>query len=124
VDITVGGAVAADNDDVLDAVVPPSLTKDKDAYVGALVAFEGTCIGAFTDSVGESAAASVLLPPHFPLPPSRCAPLPRFPLPPPLLTLPPPPCRRHAAADVALARCHHRQWCVVALPPPLLTKGR
>jgi hypothetical protein len=39
------------------------------------------------------------------LPPSRCTPPPRFALPPPPLT----PCRRHAAADVALARCRHRR---------------
>ena len=59
------GAVAADDDDAVDAVVPPSSTKDKDAYVGALVAFEGVCVGAFANGAGESAPASALLP-------SRC----------------------------------------------------
>ncbi len=57
------------------------------------------------------------------LPPSRCAPPPRFALPPQPLTLLPPPCRRQASAtaDVALARCRHRRRCAVALPPPPLT---
>jgi hypothetical protein len=35
--------------------------------------------------------------------PLRCAPLPHFALPPLPLTLPLPPCRHHAAANVALA---------------------
>ncbi len=39
------------------AVIPPSSTKDEDAYVGALVAFEGACVGAFMDG------AAVALPP-------------------------------------------------------------
>jgi hypothetical protein len=62
VDVATGAAVTADDDDAVGAVVPPSLTKDKDAYVGALVAFEGACIGAFADSASKSTAASVLLP--------------------------------------------------------------
>jgi hypothetical protein len=41
------------------------------------------------------------------LPPSRCAPPPRFALPPPPLTLPSH--RRQAAANVALSRCRHRR---------------
>ncbi len=48
-----------------------------------------------------TAAASAL--PPTALPPSRCALPPRFALPPLPLTLPLPPCRRHAAANVALA---------------------
>ncbi len=58
VDIAAGDAVAADNDNAVDAVVPPSSTKDKDAYVGASVAFEGVCVGAFADG---AAAADVAL---------------------------------------------------------------
>ena len=34
-----------DDDDAVDAVVPPSSTKDEDAYVGESVAFEDTCVG-------------------------------------------------------------------------------
>ena len=59
-----GGTIAADNDDAVGAVIPPSLTKDKDAYVGASVAFEGACVVVFADGAGESAAASMLLPPQ------------------------------------------------------------
>ncbi len=59
-------------------------------------------------------AATVLLPPrHCQAAPAvvLCA----------ATALPPPPCRRHAAADVALARCRHRQLRAVALlPPPLM----
>ncbi len=36
-DVATGAAVAADNNDAVGAVVPPSSTKDNDAYVGALV---------------------------------------------------------------------------------------
>jgi hypothetical protein len=96
VDIAAGDAVAANNDDVVDAVVPPSSTKGKDAYIGASVAFKGTCIGAFADG---AAAANVMLLSfrhHLSLraaatvlPPSRCVPPPRFALPPPPLSLPP-----------------------------------
>ncbi len=57
-DIAAGNAVTANNDDAVDAVVPLSSTKDEDAYVGTLVAFEGVCIGAFTDG---AAAANVAL---------------------------------------------------------------
>ncbi len=64
VDVAMGGAVAADKDDAIGAVVPPSSTKDEGAYVGPSVAFKGACVSAFTDSAGESAAASVLLPPR------------------------------------------------------------
>ncbi len=59
-DIAAGDAVAADDNDAVNAVVPPSLTKDKDTYVGASVAFEGVCVGAFADG---AAAANVALPP-------------------------------------------------------------
>jgi hypothetical protein len=62
VDVATGAAIAADDDNAVGAVVPPSLTKDKDAYVGALVAFEGACAGAFADGASKSATASVLLP--------------------------------------------------------------
>ena len=71
VDVATGAAVAPDDDDAVGTVVPPSSTKDEDAYVGASVAFEGACVGAFADGAGESAAASVLLPPR--RPPSCCA---------------------------------------------------
>jgi hypothetical protein len=64
VDVSTGAAIAANNDDAISAVVPPSSTNDKDAYVGTPVAFEGVCVGAFTDGAGESAAASALLPPR------------------------------------------------------------
>ncbi len=57
-DIAAGNAVAADNNDAVDAVVPPSSTKDKDAYIGASVAFEGACVGAFADG---AAAADLAL---------------------------------------------------------------
>ncbi len=56
-DIAAGNAVAADDDDAVDAVIPPSSTKDEDAYVGTSVAFEGVCVGAFVDG------AAVALPP-------------------------------------------------------------
>jgi hypothetical protein len=119
VDIAAGDAVAADDDDAVDAVVPPSSTKGEDAYVGASVAFEGAAAAAdvallrcrYRRSLRAAAPA---------LPPSRCAPPPRFALPPPPLTLPLPPCRRQAAADVALSHCRHRRSLRVAataLPP-------
>ena len=81
-DVAAGGAIAADNDDALGSVVPPSSTKDKDAYVGALVAFEGACVGAFTDGASESTTASVLLPPR---------------------------CRRRAVRRRRALCCHHRR---------------
>ncbi len=59
-----GAAVAANNNDAVFAVVPLSLTNDKDEYVGASEAFEGMCVGAFADGASESAAASALLPPR------------------------------------------------------------
>ncbi len=58
VDIAAGYVVASNDNDAVNAVVPPSLTKDKDAYIGASVAFEGACVGAFTDG---AAAADVAL---------------------------------------------------------------
>jgi hypothetical protein len=58
VDIAADDANAAGNDDAVDAVVPPSSTKDEYAYVGASVAFEGVCVSAFADG---SAAADVAL---------------------------------------------------------------
>ncbi len=64
VDVSTGAAVAAADDNAVGAVVPPSSTNDKDTYVGASVAFEGVCVGAFTDGAGEFAAASALLPPR------------------------------------------------------------
>ena len=60
-DVSTGAAVANANEDAVGAAVPPSLTNDEDAYVGALVAFEGVCVSAFADGAGKSAAASVLL---------------------------------------------------------------
>jgi hypothetical protein len=43
VDVATGAAVA--DDDAVSTIVPPSSTKDKGAYVGVLVAFEGACVG-------------------------------------------------------------------------------
>ncbi len=91
VDIAADGAVAANDDDAVNAVVPPSSTKDEDAYVGALVALEDACIGAFVDGAGESAAASVLLPPR---------------------------CRCRAVPHRRASRCRHRR-AVAKLPPTL-----
>ena len=81
-DVATGDAVAADDDNAVVAVVPPSSTKDKGAYVGALVAIEGACVSAFTDGAGESAAASVLLPPR---------------------------CRQRAVRRRRASRCRHRR---------------
>jgi hypothetical protein len=53
VDVFTGATVAADDNNAVGAVVPLSLTKDKDAYIGALVAFKGVCVGAFADDAGE-----------------------------------------------------------------------
>ena len=64
VDIATGATVDPDDNNASGAVVPQSLTKDEDAYVGATVAFEGACIGAFVDDAGKSTAASALLPPR------------------------------------------------------------
>ena len=64
VDISRGAAVAANNNDAIGAVAPPSSTNDEDAYIGALVAFESVWVSAFADGAGESAAASALLPPR------------------------------------------------------------
>ncbi len=43
-DIAAGSAIAANHEDAVNAVVPPSSTKDEDAYVSALVAFEGVYV--------------------------------------------------------------------------------
>jgi hypothetical protein len=51
VDVATGATVA--NNNAVGIIVPPSLTKDKGAYVGALVAFEGACVGAFADGAGQ-----------------------------------------------------------------------
>jgi hypothetical protein len=40
VDVTTGAAVAADNDDAVGTVLPPSSTKDEDTYLSALVVFK------------------------------------------------------------------------------------
>jgi hypothetical protein len=69
VDVAMSAAVAADNDNAVGAVIPPSSTKDEDAYIGVSVAFEGACVGAFADGASESVAASALLPPRC----RRCA---------------------------------------------------
>jgi hypothetical protein len=98
VDIAACGAVAADNNDAVDAVVPPSSTKEEEAYVGVSVAFEGTFVGAFADGADESAAASVLLPPR---------------------------CRRCTVPRHCALRRHHCRWrcrrrrTVAKLPPTL-----
>jgi hypothetical protein len=104
--IAAGDAVAADNDNAVDAVVPPSLTKDEDAHIGASVAFEGVCVGAFADGATAADVALSLCRHHrslraaaTALPPSRCAPPPRFALPPPPLM--PPCCRRHPAVALS-----------------------
>ena len=52
VDVAMGAAIATNNDNAIGAVVPPSSTEDEDAYAGALVAFEGACVGAFADGAG------------------------------------------------------------------------
>ncbi len=43
VDVATGAAVA--NNNAISTLVPPSSTKDKGAYIGVLVAFEGACVG-------------------------------------------------------------------------------
>ena len=53
-DIAAGNIFAANDDDAVNAVFPLSSTKDKDAYVGVLVVFEGACVIAFAD--GATAA--------------------------------------------------------------------
>ena len=64
VDVSTGLAIAADNDNAVGPVVPPSLTNDEDTYAGASVTFDGMCIGTFVNSANESASASALLPPR------------------------------------------------------------
>ncbi len=59
VDVATGTAVAANDDDAVGAVVPPSSTKGEGAYVGASVAFEGVCVSAFADGTVD---ASVITP--------------------------------------------------------------
>ncbi len=56
VDVATGATIATANDDAIGAVVPLSSTKDKDAYVGMSVAFEGVCTGAFADGADKSMA--------------------------------------------------------------------
>ncbi len=46
-------ATAVANDDAVSAVVPPSLTKDEGAYVGASVTFEVVCVSVFADGAGQ-----------------------------------------------------------------------
>ena len=82
VDVPTGATVTVNDGNAVGAVVPPSLTKDEGAYVGASVAFQGACISAFADGAGESAAASVLLPP---------------------------PCHRPAVCCRRISRCRHRR---------------
>ena len=100
VDVSTGAAVAADNNDAVGAVVPPLLTKDKDAYVSTLVSFKGACNGAFADRSLCAAATA--------LPPSRCAPPPNFALPPLR--------RRQEAAEITLLRCA-AAGAATTLPP-------
>ena len=52
VDVALGATVSANDDDADGAVVPPSLTEDEGAYVGASVEFEVTCFGAFVFADG------------------------------------------------------------------------
>ncbi len=77
-----GAAAATNNDNAVGAVVPLSLTNDENAYIGASVAFEGMCIGAFADGAGKFAAASTLL--------TSC-------------------CRRCAVRRRCALRCRHRR---------------
>ena len=51
-DIATDAAVADNDDDAVGAVIPPSSTKNQDAYISASVAFEGLRVGAFADSAG------------------------------------------------------------------------
>ncbi len=95
VDVAMGAAVAVDNKDTVSAVVPPSSTKDEGAYVGASVAFQGACVSAFADGAGESAAASVLLPPR---------------------------CHQRAARRRRASRCRHRRQAAAAATPPPTAK--
>ena len=48
VDIVTGAVVFEEN-----AVVPPSLTKDKGVYIGVSVVFEDACVGVFADGAGQ-----------------------------------------------------------------------
>ena len=57
-DIAAGDTVAANDDDAVNAVAPSSSTKGEDTNVGALVAFEGASIGAFTE---RAVAANIAL---------------------------------------------------------------
>jgi hypothetical protein len=57
------------HNDAVGTVVSPSSTKEKNAYVSKSVAFKGACVSAFADGAGESATASVLMPPRC----RRCA---------------------------------------------------
>ncbi len=119
VDVAKGAAITANDDNAVGTVVPPSSTKDEDAYVGGSVAFEGACVGAFADGAGESATASVLLPLR--RPPSRCTPPPSVALPPPPLTLPLPPPHRQAAAVTLPPLPHHLHCCNRATTVALCT---
>ena len=112
VNVSMGAAVAANDNNAVGTVVPQSSTNDKDTYVSASVAFEGVCVGAFANGDSESTSASALLPPF-----CHCCEAP-----PPPLTLLPPPRRRQASAklpptscwraantaNMALLRCHYR----------------
>ena len=55
-DVATHAVIVASEDNAVGAFVPPSLTEDKDAYVGASVVLEGACVGAFADGAGKSAA--------------------------------------------------------------------
>ena len=52
VKVITGTVATNDDNNAVGAVVPPSSTKDKDAYVGASVVFKGACVGAFMDGAG------------------------------------------------------------------------
>ena len=52
VDVASGATVAANDDDADGAVIPPSLTEDDEAYVGASVEIEAACFGAFAFADG------------------------------------------------------------------------
>ena len=57
VDVATGAAIATNNNDAINVVVPPSFTKDEEACIGALVAFKGMCVGEFAQGAGKYAAS-------------------------------------------------------------------
>ena len=56
-DVATGAAITVDDNYAVGTIVPLSSTKDKGAHIIALVAFEGTCVGVFTDGARCSGLA-------------------------------------------------------------------